>query len=160
MFPRYHHVQSALTQQNSELQDTRMLTEFLERVELEESQEFGSSQFRLGQVKTFKTLCVCVCLPTWPDCLVLRVFLCETVNLKKCSNVMIKRSHVTVILTSIVIAVWATGSVGMWISVKCDSCGWQSWKSLSFTSETLYRNCRSRHLWHALLIIFWLIAQP
>ncbi|XP_041921451.1 uncharacterized protein LOC121685166 isoform X3 [Alosa sapidissima] len=33
---KYQSVQSALTQQSSELQDTRMLTEFLERVELEE----------------------------------------------------------------------------------------------------------------------------
>ncbi|KAL2082856.1 hypothetical protein ACEWY4_020629 [Coilia grayii] len=32
---KYRSVQSALTQQNAELQDTRMLTEFLERVELE-----------------------------------------------------------------------------------------------------------------------------
>ncbi|XP_068581389.1 uncharacterized protein [Cebidichthys violaceus] len=46
---KYHRVQSALTQQNSELQDTRMLTEFLERVELEESQELSSSQYNLGQ---------------------------------------------------------------------------------------------------------------
>ncbi|XP_031139979.1 uncharacterized protein LOC116039359 isoform X2 [Sander lucioperca] len=46
---KYHRVQSALTQQNSELQDTRMLTEFLERVELEESQELGGSQYSLGQ---------------------------------------------------------------------------------------------------------------
>ncbi|KAJ8393231.1 hypothetical protein AAFF_G00063030 [Aldrovandia affinis] len=36
---KYHSVQCALTQQSSQLQDTRMLTEFLERVELEESQE-------------------------------------------------------------------------------------------------------------------------
>ncbi|KAJ8250718.1 hypothetical protein COCON_G00226400 [Conger conger] len=35
---RFRRVQSALTQQSSELRDTRMLTEFLERVELEESQ--------------------------------------------------------------------------------------------------------------------------
>lgn len=46
---KYHRVQSALTQQNSELQDTRMLTEFLERVELEESQELNGSQFSFGQ---------------------------------------------------------------------------------------------------------------
>ncbi|XP_059215933.1 spectrin beta chain, non-erythrocytic 5 [Centropristis striata] len=46
---KYHRVQSALTQQNSELQDTRMLTEFLERVELEESQELSGSQYSLGQ---------------------------------------------------------------------------------------------------------------
>lgn len=50
-FPRYHCVQSALTQQNSELQDTRMLTEFLERVELEESQELSGGQYSLGQVR-------------------------------------------------------------------------------------------------------------
>ncbi|KAM6956309.1 uncharacterized protein mymx [Aplochiton taeniatus] len=42
---KYHRVQSALTQQNSELQDTRMLTEFLERVELEESQELRESPY-------------------------------------------------------------------------------------------------------------------
>uniref|UniRef100_A0AAV2JRM6 PH domain-containing protein n=1 Tax=Knipowitschia caucasica TaxID=637954 RepID=A0AAV2JRM6_KNICA len=35
---KYQRVQSALTQQSSELQDTRMLAEFLEQVELEESQ--------------------------------------------------------------------------------------------------------------------------
>nr|XP_033469138.1 spectrin beta chain, non-erythrocytic 5 isoform X5 [Epinephelus lanceolatus] len=46
---KYRRVQSALTQQSSELQDTRMLTEFLERVELEESQELSSSQYSLGQ---------------------------------------------------------------------------------------------------------------
>ncbi|XP_060896633.1 uncharacterized protein LOC132975828 isoform X1 [Labrus mixtus] len=46
---KYHRVQSALTQQSSELQDTRMLTEFLERVELEESQELSGSQYSLGQ---------------------------------------------------------------------------------------------------------------
>ncbi|XP_019115609.2 uncharacterized protein mymx isoform X2 [Larimichthys crocea] len=46
---KYHRVQSALTQQNSELQDTRMLTEFLERVELEESQELSGNQYSLGQ---------------------------------------------------------------------------------------------------------------
>ncbi|XP_054874517.1 spectrin beta chain, non-erythrocytic 2 isoform X6 [Amphiprion ocellaris] len=46
---KYHHVQSALTQQSSELQDTRMLTEFLERVELEESQELSGSRYDLGQ---------------------------------------------------------------------------------------------------------------
>ncbi|XP_037637681.1 uncharacterized protein LOC119495375 isoform X3 [Sebastes umbrosus] len=46
---KYHRVQSALTQQNSELQDTRMLTEFLERVELEESQEISGSPYSLGQ---------------------------------------------------------------------------------------------------------------
>ncbi|XP_070697709.1 spectrin beta chain, non-erythrocytic 1 [Pempheris klunzingeri] len=46
---KYHRVQSALTQQNSELQDTRMLTEFLERVELEESQQLSGSQYSLGQ---------------------------------------------------------------------------------------------------------------
>lgn len=53
VFSRYHRVQSALTQQNSELQDTRMLTEFLERVELEESQELNSSRYSLGQVSRF-----------------------------------------------------------------------------------------------------------
>ncbi|XP_064174005.1 uncharacterized protein LOC135245101 isoform X7 [Anguilla rostrata] len=42
---KYRRVQSALTQQSSELQDTRMLTEFLERVELEESQEQQGSRF-------------------------------------------------------------------------------------------------------------------
>ncbi|XP_063730932.1 uncharacterized protein LOC134858766 isoform X5 [Eleginops maclovinus] len=46
---KYHRVQSVLTQQNSELQDTRMLTEFLERVELEESQELSGSRYSLGQ---------------------------------------------------------------------------------------------------------------
>ncbi|KAJ0066727.1 hypothetical protein NL108_002298 [Boleophthalmus pectinirostris] len=46
---KYQHVQSALTQQSSELQDTRMLTEFLEQVELEESQERRGGQFSLGQ---------------------------------------------------------------------------------------------------------------
>lgn len=51
VFPRYHRVQSALSQQNSELQDTRMLTEFLERVELEESQELSGSRYSLGQVR-------------------------------------------------------------------------------------------------------------
>ncbi|XP_053732036.1 uncharacterized protein LOC128765358 isoform X3 [Synchiropus splendidus] len=44
---KYQSVLSALTQQSSELQDTRMLTEFLERVELEESMEF--SRFSLDQ---------------------------------------------------------------------------------------------------------------
>ncbi|XP_069394664.1 uncharacterized protein [Paralichthys olivaceus] len=44
---KYHRVQSALTQQSSELQDTRMLTEFLERVELEESQD--GCRYSLGQ---------------------------------------------------------------------------------------------------------------
>ncbi|XP_023267376.1 uncharacterized protein LOC111658905 isoform X5 [Seriola lalandi dorsalis] len=44
---KYHRVQSALTQQSSELQDTRMLTEFLERVELEESQD--GCKYSLGQ---------------------------------------------------------------------------------------------------------------
>lgn len=39
VFPRYQGVQRRLTQQQSELQDAGMLTEFLERVELEESQE-------------------------------------------------------------------------------------------------------------------------
>lgn len=51
IFHRYQHVLSALTQQSSELQDTRMLTEFLERVELEESQEHNSHQYNLGQVR-------------------------------------------------------------------------------------------------------------
>ncbi|KAK2824073.1 hypothetical protein Q5P01_021248 [Channa striata] len=46
---KYHRVQCALTQQSSELQDTRMLAEFLERVELEESQELSGSQYSLGQ---------------------------------------------------------------------------------------------------------------
>ncbi|XP_037322097.2 uncharacterized protein LOC119214430 isoform X1 [Pungitius pungitius] len=46
---KYHRIQSALTQQNSELQDTRMLTEFLERVELEESQDLSGSRYSLGQ---------------------------------------------------------------------------------------------------------------
>ncbi|XP_056148339.1 spectrin beta chain, non-erythrocytic 2 [Lampris incognitus] len=46
---KYHRVQSALTQQSSELQDTRMLTEFLERVELEESQELTRGHYSLGQ---------------------------------------------------------------------------------------------------------------
>ncbi|XP_042358037.1 uncharacterized protein LOC121954542 isoform X2 [Plectropomus leopardus] len=46
---KYRRVQSALTQQSSELQDTRMLTEFLERVELEESEELTGSQYSLGQ---------------------------------------------------------------------------------------------------------------
>lgn len=55
MFPRYHHVQSMLTQQSSELQDTRMLTEFLERVELEESKELSGSQYSLGQVRKQQT---------------------------------------------------------------------------------------------------------
>lgn len=49
-FPRYHCVLNALSQQNSELRDTRMLTEFLERVELEESQELERNLFSLGQV--------------------------------------------------------------------------------------------------------------
>lgn len=51
---RYHRVLAALTQQSSELQDTRMLTEFLERVELEESQEpaGGGGGFSLAQVRT------------------------------------------------------------------------------------------------------------
>lgn len=51
VFSRYHSVQSALTQQSSELRDTRMLTEFLERVELEESQELDGSHYSLGQVR-------------------------------------------------------------------------------------------------------------
>ncbi|KAL4641341.1 spectrin beta chain, non-erythrocytic 2-like [Arapaima gigas] len=40
---KYRCVLSALTQQSAELQDTRMLTEFLERVELEESQALRGS---------------------------------------------------------------------------------------------------------------------
>ncbi|XP_034040277.1 uncharacterized protein LOC117522969 [Thalassophryne amazonica] len=46
---KYYRVQSALTQQSSKLQDTRMLTEFLERVELEESQKFRNTQYNLSQ---------------------------------------------------------------------------------------------------------------
>uniref|UniRef100_A0A3B3CHA5 PH domain-containing protein n=1 Tax=Oryzias melastigma TaxID=30732 RepID=A0A3B3CHA5_ORYME len=46
---KYHRVLAALTQQSSELQDTRMLTEFLERVELEESQEPSGGGFSLAQ---------------------------------------------------------------------------------------------------------------
>ncbi|XP_055083243.1 uncharacterized protein LOC117382198 isoform X2 [Periophthalmus magnuspinnatus] len=46
---KYQCVQSALTQQSSELQDTRMLTEFLEQVELEESQERRGGHFSLRQ---------------------------------------------------------------------------------------------------------------
>ncbi|XP_068597455.1 LOW QUALITY PROTEIN: uncharacterized protein [Brachionichthys hirsutus] len=45
---KYRRVQDALTQQNSKLEDTRMLTEFLERVELEESQELNGGPFSLG----------------------------------------------------------------------------------------------------------------
>ncbi|XP_061766649.1 uncharacterized protein LOC133559181 isoform X2 [Nerophis ophidion] len=41
---KYQSVLSSLTQQSSKLQDTRMLTEFLERVELEESQALDSSK--------------------------------------------------------------------------------------------------------------------
>lgn len=52
VFPRYYRVQSALTQQSSELQDTRMLTEFLERVELEESQDLSGSRYRLDPVRS------------------------------------------------------------------------------------------------------------
>lgn len=48
---RYHRVQCALTQQSSVLQDTRMLTEFLERVELEESEELSHSRYSLDQVR-------------------------------------------------------------------------------------------------------------
>ncbi|XP_048863769.1 spectrin beta chain, non-erythrocytic 5 isoform X4 [Brienomyrus brachyistius] len=40
---KYRSVHSALTQQSAELQDTRMLTEFLERVELEEGQALHGS---------------------------------------------------------------------------------------------------------------------
>ncbi|XP_029107275.1 uncharacterized protein mymx isoform X3 [Scleropages formosus] len=47
---KYRCVRSALTQQSAELQDTRMLTEFLERVELEESQALcGSHEDSLEQ---------------------------------------------------------------------------------------------------------------
>ncbi|XP_029962770.1 uncharacterized protein mymx isoform X3 [Salarias fasciatus] len=46
---KYYRIQSALTQQSSELQDTRMLTEFLERVELEESQELSRNRYSLSQ---------------------------------------------------------------------------------------------------------------
>uniref|UniRef100_A0A3Q2T8A0 Uncharacterized LOC105916020 n=1 Tax=Fundulus heteroclitus TaxID=8078 RepID=A0A3Q2T8A0_FUNHE len=46
---KYHCVLSALTQQSSELQDTRMLTEFLEHLELEESQELAGRQYNLDQ---------------------------------------------------------------------------------------------------------------
>ncbi|XP_077438064.1 uncharacterized protein mymx [Vanacampus margaritifer] len=41
---KYQRVLSALTQRSAELQDTHMLTEFLEHMELEESQELDSSQ--------------------------------------------------------------------------------------------------------------------
>lgn len=47
---RYHCVLSALTQQSSELQDTRMLTEFLERLELEDSQELNAEHYHFDQV--------------------------------------------------------------------------------------------------------------
>ncbi|KAM6915847.1 uncharacterized protein mymx [Xenentodon cancila] len=46
---KYQRVLSALTQQSSELQDTRMLAEFLECMELEESQELSVSQYSFGQ---------------------------------------------------------------------------------------------------------------
>ncbi|KAM4729419.1 uncharacterized protein FYW61_009998 isoform 2-T2 [Anableps anableps] len=46
---KYHCVLSALTLQSSELQDTRMLTEFLERLELEDSQELIEGQYNLDQ---------------------------------------------------------------------------------------------------------------
>ncbi|XP_055358555.1 spectrin beta chain, non-erythrocytic 2 isoform X6 [Betta splendens] len=46
---KYRHVQGALTQQSSVLQDTRMLTEFLERVELEESEELSDGRHGLDQ---------------------------------------------------------------------------------------------------------------
>ncbi|MEQ2218096.1 hypothetical protein XENOCAPTIV_029370 [Xenoophorus captivus] len=46
----YHCVLRALTQQSSELQDTRMLKEFLERLELEDSQELFGGQYNLDQV--------------------------------------------------------------------------------------------------------------
>ncbi|MEQ2236110.1 hypothetical protein ILYODFUR_009095, partial [Ilyodon furcidens] len=45
----YHCVLRALTQQSSELQDTRMLKEFLERLELEDSQELFGGQYDLDQ---------------------------------------------------------------------------------------------------------------
>lgn len=38
VFLRYHSVQNSLTKQKSELQDAQMLIEFLEHVELKESQ--------------------------------------------------------------------------------------------------------------------------
>lgn len=47
---RYHCVLSVLTLKSSELQDTRMLTEFLEGLELEESQELIGGQYNLDQV--------------------------------------------------------------------------------------------------------------
>ncbi|XP_047207106.1 uncharacterized protein LOC124858867 isoform X3 [Girardinichthys multiradiatus] len=46
---KYHCVLRALTQQSSELQDTRMLKEFLERLELEDSQELFGGQYNLDQ---------------------------------------------------------------------------------------------------------------
>ncbi|XP_015235074.1 PREDICTED: uncharacterized protein LOC107087815 isoform X3 [Cyprinodon variegatus] len=46
---KYHCVLSALTQQSSELQDTRMLTEFLERLELEDSQELNAEHYHFDQ---------------------------------------------------------------------------------------------------------------
>ncbi|KAK5623537.1 hypothetical protein CRENBAI_012568 [Crenichthys baileyi] len=46
---KYHCVLSALTQKSSELQDTRMLKEFLERLELEDSQELLGGQYNLDQ---------------------------------------------------------------------------------------------------------------
>lgn len=52
---RFSSVQSALTQQSSELKDTRMLTEFLEKVELEESQYSTLGQVRLDATPGKKT---------------------------------------------------------------------------------------------------------
>ncbi|XP_014857794.1 PREDICTED: uncharacterized protein LOC106927023 isoform X3 [Poecilia mexicana] len=46
---KYHCVLSALTLQSSKLQDTRMLTEFLEHLELDESQELIGGQYNLNQ---------------------------------------------------------------------------------------------------------------
>ena len=60
---RYRRVQSALAQQCSELQDARMLTEFLERVELEENQagrgspDSSSEQVRQGCLCCHSTFC-------------------------------------------------------------------------------------------------------
>ncbi|XP_061545831.1 uncharacterized protein LOC133409602 isoform X2 [Phycodurus eques] len=51
---KYQHVLSALTQQSSKLQDTCMLTEFLARVELEESQELDNSQYCSDQPRHSK----------------------------------------------------------------------------------------------------------
>ncbi|XP_061692613.1 uncharacterized protein LOC133509530 isoform X2 [Syngnathoides biaculeatus] len=46
---KYQHVLSALTRQSSKLQDTCMLTEFLERVELGERRKLDSSQYSSDQ---------------------------------------------------------------------------------------------------------------